>query len=421
MDERMASDLYGTITSKEYYVLTVRLFNNLKDQETQENIGASILAYSASIEVAVGLEKKFDSETKSDFTVLNKNQARQLEEKRAAAAFSLANTRADDDIAAAKRAAGLLKEASSRQAEAEFAAIEKETAALGLQYKAIETHAVADLHAADVATEEARIAREQASLLARSTAQLRASIARSAENRAAALSQSSSFGNDPNTAFDNGKWYPVSKLDFERAAATPPLNPLPLLQFDPDERARNRRNSMRRGASGRGVVDFLATDEEIPDPPCNGVITYRPFTFEMMVNTVDRRDNRSFRTNVFRYFNLLGTMTSFVTSVAKPGASSDLPLGLEKYANLLLPGLDKLFPSLKEQQRQNIVSQAMKPFEEVPFGSDITRVIFIPKKTIRGLIPGHEARISQVCPYFFRIEVAIVKKGGTFQQGTINQ
>ena len=417
MDERTASDLYGSITNKEYYVMTVRLFNNLKDQDTNQNIGASILAYSASIEVAVGLEKKFDAGTESSFPVISKSQAHELERKRAEAAYALANTRADEDIAAAKVAATKLKDASQRQADAELLANEKETTALGLQYKAIETDSAADYDAADAATKDAILARKQAELLARNTDQIRASIARAAANRAS-ISQSTSFGSDPNTAINNGKWYPVGRMDLERISAVPAPAPLSLLPFNRNYR---NRNSARRASPGRGMVEVLGTDDERPDPSCNGVVTYRPFTFEMMVNTVDRRDGRSFRTNVFRLLDLLGTTTSFVTGVAKPGPGSDLPLGLEKYANLLVPGLDKLFPSLKEQQRQNIVSQAMKPFEEIPFGSDITRVIFIPKKTIRGLIRGHETRISEVCPYFFRIEVAIVKKGGTFQQGTINR
>ena len=140
-----------------------------------------------------------------------------------------------------------------------------------------------------------------------------------------------------------------------------------------------------------------------------------------MVNTVDRRDSRSVRSKVFRVLDFIGTGTSFVTSVAVPGPGSDLPLGLEKYRNLLLPGLDKIWPNYKEQNRQNIVSQAMKEIEEIPFGSDITRVIFIPKKTIHGMVRGHDARISEVCPYFFRIQVAIVSKNAQVEQGTIRQ
>lgn len=63
----------------------------------------------------------------------------------------------------------------------------------------------------------------------------------------------------------------------------------------------------------------------------------------------------------------------------------------------------------------------MKEIEEIPFGSDITRVIFIPKKPMRGIIKGHETRISEVCPHYFKIEVAIIRKGagGVVEQGSI--
>ena len=38
---------------------------------------------------------------------------------------------------------------------------------------------------------------------------------------------------------------------------------------------------------------------------------------------------------------------SFVTSVAVPGPRSDIPLGLEKYSNLLIPGVQKLLPTFE--------------------------------------------------------------------------
>jgi hypothetical protein len=37
------------------------------------------------------------------------------------------------------------------------------------------------------------------------------------------------------------------------------------------------------------------------------------------------------------------------------------------------------------------------------------------------MVKGHEARISEVCPYYFKIEVAIVKKGGVVEQGTLTR
>ena len=271
MDYRTASDLYGKVTGDEYYVLLVRLFNDLVDEKTNQYAGDSILAYSGSIEVAVQLQKQFDKGSKT----------------------------------------------------------------------------------------------------------------------APAASP------NPSPAPSDGKWYSVTAEDLKGIARPyndPPPSPTPVLK--PEE-----------------------------DPTCRGTVTYRPLTFEMMVNTVDRRDERSFRARTFQLLNFIGTAVSFGTAVAVPGSGSDLPLGLEKYSNLLIPGLEKLFPSLKEQQRQNIVSQTMKPIEEIPFGADITRVLFLPKKSFRGMVEGHKVRISQICPYYFKARVAIIKKGSQteVEQGTRGQ
>jgi hypothetical protein len=115
-------------------------------------------------------------------------------------------------------------------------------------------------------------------------------------------------------------------------------------------------------------------------------VPYRPLTFEMVLNTQDRRDNRSTRSIVLKTMNGLSSLASFVTAIAVPGAGSDLPLGLDKFRNLLIPSFEKLFPSLNEIQRQNITSMVMRPLEEIPFGSDITRVLFFPKKSIEGVL-----------------------------------
>ena len=48
-------------------------------------------------------------------------------------------------------------------------------------------------------------------------------------------------------------------------------------------------------------------------------------------------------------------------------------------------------PSLRESQRINLITQAMKPLEGVPYGSDITRIIFVPQKPLKGVV-----RTSQV-------------------------
>ncbi|MBX3294683.1 MAG: hypothetical protein KF762_03040 [Acidobacteria bacterium] len=145
-------------------------------------------------------------------------------------------------------------------------------------------------------------------------------------------------------------------------------------------------------------------------------VPYRPLTFEMVLNTQDRRDSRSLKSKILLIMNGASSLTSFVTSIAVPGAGSDLPIGLEKFNNLLIPSFQKLFPSLNEVQRQNITSMVMRPLEEIPFGSDITRVLFFPKKSFSGVLPNGdgvrktEIRISAISIADACAEVGIIEK-----------
>ena len=210
---------------------------------------------------------------------------------------------------------------------------------------------------------------------------------------------------------DDGRWHDVTRTDFRRLV--PPndlVNSADPFDLPPPEEIKKRR-------------DALTVNEEVNGeiPPCVGTITYRPLTFEMTVNTAARRHSRSKRSRVFRVLQAIGSATSFVTAIAVPGPGSDLPLGLEKYRNLFLPSADRLFPSLQEEQRQNLVAQTMKPIEEISYGSDITRIIYIPKKRIQGLVKGHDVRISQICPFYFKIEVAEIQSAGTVTQGVSRQ
>lgn len=142
-------------------------------------------------------------------------------------------------------------------------------------------------------------------------------------------------------------------------------------------------------------------------------VPYRPLTFEMVLNTYERRDERNLRNRILLVARGAGSLTSFVTAIAVPGPGSDLPLGLDKFQNLLIPSFEKLFPSTREVQRQNIVSMVMRQLEEVPFGSDVTRIIYIPKKKIRGLIPDYFVRISGVSVADACAETAVIDKTGS--------
>lgn len=165
-----------------------------------------------------------------------------------------------------------------------------------------------------------------------------------------------------------------------------------------------------------GPNDARASELHV-DPRCKGFITYRPYMFEMMVNSVDRRDERSARSKTLRTLQAVGTLASVVTSVAVPGAQSDFPLAIEKYNSLFLPGFEKLWPTLRETNRQNLVSQTMKTIEEIPFGSDLARVLFFPKREFRGLLAKHETRVARICPYHFDIEVAVIQKKQAVRAG----
>lgn len=119
------------------------------------------------------------------------------------------------------------------------------------------------------------------------------------------------------------------------------------------------------------------------------------------------------RTRILTVANGLSSLASFVTTIAVPASSNDTLLGLDQFKGLLVPSFEKLFPSLKEVQRQNIISMVMRPLEEIPFGSDVTRILFIPKGKLYGMIPGKVFRIGGVSTTGACAEVGIIKKAGS--------
>lgn len=147
--------------------------------------------------------------------------------------------------------------------------------------------------------------------------------------------------------------------------------------------------------------------------PCAAALRFKPYSFESIVNTHDERDATTTRSRVFKGLSLLGTAASFVTSVAVPGPTSDVPMALDKFANLLVPGLEKVFPSARETQRQNLISMLMKSIEEVPFGTTVMKKVFFPKSALSGLRTAYLFRIAQVCTQDFEVKVGIVRNAET--------
>ena len=205
-------------------------------------------------------------------------------------------------------------------------------------------------------------------------------------------------------------WAPLSQEELEQ---------LYLLSDGPRPISQIRATQSDEGSSdGDGGADAEQKEAETPrSPACRGSLIYRPYSFEMMVNSVDRRDERSTRSRVFRGLNAIATVGTTLTAVGV-GAKSDLPVILEKYGNLFIPGMEKIWPSLRETQRQNVINETMKPIEEIPYGSDLARVVFFPKRGFRGVLEDNEVRIATICPFYFRIEVAILQKNGRIPAGT---
>jgi len=136
---------------------------------------------------------------------------------------------------------------------------------------------------------------------------------------------------------------------------------------------------------------------------------YRPYSFEMMINTIDPRDDKTSRTKGFKFANALAMVGSFFTNVFA-GQQTDAHRILNATSNMLIPGFEKLYPSMKDTERQNFVSMTMRPIEEIPFGADISRVLFFPKHDFHGILPGYQVRISEIDTSVFNIRVAIVDK-----------
>lgn len=137
------------------------------------------------------------------------------------------------------------------------------------------------------------------------------------------------------------------------------------------------------------------------------IFRYCAYTFEMMVNSAPKHDSRESKTRKFNVLNGLLSAAS-IYSFIKPDSGSVRTAGL---LSGLVPQLVKSQrPALSDAQRQNFVSMTMKPLEEIPFGADISRVIFFPKSPFRGMLKDRLTRINRIDTSYFNITVAILDK-----------
>jgi len=139
-------------------------------------------------------------------------------------------------------------------------------------------------------------------------------------------------------------------------------------------------------------------------------IPFRPYAFLIIASTHDRRSDRSSRSRLMQAANALSSFTSFATAFSRPVNNSGLVYGLDKYSNLLVPAFEKLFPSKREVQRKNIIDMVLQPLEDVPYGKEVNKIVFVPKKPITGVLPGYEVKISTMSVYKIKAEASVVQK-----------
>lgn len=139
-------------------------------------------------------------------------------------------------------------------------------------------------------------------------------------------------------------------------------------------------------------------------------IPFRPYAFLVVASTHDRRYERSRREKILRVAEGLVSAASFATTFARPGNNTGFVFGLDKSTNLLIPAYEKLFPSRREVQRKNILDMVLQPVEEIPFGKEVSKIVFIPKQEIEGVLPGYDVRIRTISVSKMKAEAAIVQK-----------
>lgn len=137
---------------------------------------------------------------------------------------------------------------------------------------------------------------------------------------------------------------------------------------------------------------------------------FRPHAFLIVAGTHERRSERSVRERVLRIANGAVSAGSFATAFASTTNNTGYTFGFDKYSNLLVPAFEKLFPSRREVQRKNILDLALQPYEEVSYGREVSKMVFIPRKPIPGVLPNYDVRIVTVSVSKMKAEVSIVQK-----------
>lgn len=162
-------------------------------------------------------------------------------------------------------------------------------------------------------------------------------------------------------------------------------------------------------------ISRLASYDELPPEYMANAIrngyyySYRPYASQMVATTTERRNSTTGREKIFKILNVFASSGSFLSAVdILKGSKTDT--FFNHFGNSFVPSLRKVFPDTSEIHRQNISAFSMRDYEEIPFGSQITKVVFIPKAAITGVLEERQVRISEIDTNDLFLKVAILDK-----------
>ncbi|MCW5938179.1 MAG: hypothetical protein KF884_08510 [Fimbriimonadaceae bacterium] len=139
-----------------------------------------------------------------------------------------------------------------------------------------------------------------------------------------------------------------------------------------------------------------------------GLFRYRPYSADVMIYTTDVRQQTTGTANFARAIQGASSVASWlVSSEIWKGDGNKFAAGLSA---LVIPTFNTLAPRFDANERANLQKLTFAALEEIPYGGDISRYVFFPKGTLKGVLSNHDVRISSIDTSYFAIQVAIIQK-----------
>ena len=148
---------------------------------------------------------------------------------------------------------------------------------------------------------------------------------------------------------------------------------------------------------------------------------YRPYGYQVVIDSAFIRFDRQKQGEPYTIFSAMATVVSFLNGADVALRGSTTTNVLDKFSNLLMPGLQKLFHMHDDEHVSNLTKHIMKPIEEIPFGSSVSKLLIFPKRPFKGIVRGHWTRISAINPDYATVDVALIKAKQKVGTGSGNQ